>query len=77
MAAIVALLIGGKIWGIPGMILAVPSIGIAKILMSYSDSLRPFVLLMDDAEDEITPEVSELKKDPEELNASEDPEGKI
>jgi putative heme transporter len=50
MAAILALLIGGKIWGIPGMILAVPAVGIAKILMSYSNSFKHFVILMDDVE---------------------------
>jgi predicted PurR-regulated permease PerM len=48
MAAILALLIGGKIWGIAGMILAVPGIGIAKILFSYSPSLRPLVILLED-----------------------------
>ena len=50
MAAILALLIGGKIWGIPGMILAVPAIGIFKILLSYTDSLKPLASLMDDSE---------------------------
>ena len=48
LAAILALLIGGKIWGIAGMILAVPGIGIAKILFSYSSSLRPLVILLED-----------------------------
>ncbi len=50
MAAILALLIGGKIWGIPGMILAVPSVGIMKILLSYSSTLKPLVGLMDDSD---------------------------
>lgn len=50
MAAILALLIGGKIWGIPGMILAVPTIGIVKILLSYSSSLKPLSSLMDDSD---------------------------
>jgi predicted PurR-regulated permease PerM len=48
MAAILALLIGGKIWGITGMILAVPAIGILKIIFSYSKSLRPLVILLED-----------------------------
>jgi putative heme transporter len=56
MAAILALLIGGKIWGIPGMILAVPAVGIAKILMSYSPTFKPFVFLMDDS-DAANPEI--------------------
>jgi predicted PurR-regulated permease PerM len=50
MAAILALLIGGKIWGIPGMILAVPTIGIVKILLSYTKSFKPLASLMDDSE---------------------------
>jgi putative heme transporter len=48
LAAIVALLVGGKIWGIAGMILAVPAVGILKILVSYSSSLKPFVILLED-----------------------------
>src|SRR5258706_1298169 len=48
LAAIVALLIGGKIWGIAGMILAIPSTGILKILLSYSSSLKPLVILIED-----------------------------
>ncbi len=48
LAAIVALLVGGKIWGIAGMILAVPAVGILKILVSYSPSLKPFVILLED-----------------------------
>ncbi|MCX8490309.1 MAG: AI-2E family transporter [Cyclobacteriaceae bacterium] len=48
MAAIIALLVGGKIWGIAGMILAVPAVGILKILLSYSNSLKPFVILLED-----------------------------
>lgn len=47
-AAIVALLIGGKIWGIAGMILSVPLIGIFKILVGYSKSLKPLVILLGD-----------------------------
>lgn len=48
LAAIIALLIGGKILGIAGMILAVPAIGLFKILLSYSPRLKPFVILLED-----------------------------
>lgn len=48
LAAILALLVGGKIWGIAGMILAVPAVGILKILFSYSSSLKPIVILLGD-----------------------------
>ena len=48
LAAIVALLVGGKIWGIAGMILAVPAVGILKILFTYSSELKPLVILLGD-----------------------------
>lgn len=48
LAAILALIIGGKIWGIAGMILAVPTVGILKIVLSYSRELKPFVILLGD-----------------------------
>jgi predicted PurR-regulated permease PerM len=48
LAAIFALLIGGKILGIAGMILAVPAIGVLKIILSYSTYLKPFVILLGD-----------------------------
>ncbi len=48
LAAILALVIGGKILGIAGMILAVPAIGVLKILLSHSQHLKPFVILLED-----------------------------
>lgn len=47
-AAILALLIGNLLLGIAGMILAVPAVGILKILMANSTSLKPFVILLED-----------------------------
>jgi putative heme transporter len=51
LAAIIALVIGGKILGIPGMILAVPAIGVLKVLLSNSYYLKPFVILLEDKGD--------------------------
>ena len=48
LAAIIALLVGGKIWGIAGMILAVPAVGVLKIILSYSKELKPLVILLGD-----------------------------
>ena len=48
MAAIIALLIGGKILGIAGMILAIPAIGALRILLTYSKSFKSFVILLED-----------------------------
>ena len=49
LAAIIALVIGGKILGIAGMILAVPAIGVLKILLAHSQRLKPFVILLEDS----------------------------
>lgn len=48
LAAVIALLIGGKILGIAGMILAVPALGIIRIMLSYSSHLKAFVILIED-----------------------------
>ncbi|MBS1949886.1 MAG: Uncharacterized UPF0118 membrane protein [Cytophagales bacterium] len=48
LAAVIALLLAGKIWGIAGMILAVPAVGILKILLGYSTSFKPMVVLLGD-----------------------------
>lgn len=64
LAAIVALLIGGKILGIAGMILAVPAIGIIKVILSHSYRLNPFVILLED--EPVTKKDSNLKRIPEE-----------
>ena len=58
LAAIIALLIGGKILGIAGMILAVPAIGVLKIILSYSQRLKPFVILLGDVD------TDEVRRDP-------------
>lgn len=49
LAAIIALLIGGKILGIAGMILAVPMTGVLKVILSHTTHLKPFVILLDDS----------------------------
>ncbi len=59
LAAILALLVGGKIWGIAGMILAVPALGILKIILGYSSSLKSLIILLGDEDlhkQEINPE---------------------
>lgn len=59
LAAILALLLGGTILGIAGMILAVPALGILKILIAGSPELKPFVILLEDKPSEpLTEETS-------------------
>ena len=48
LAAIIALLIGGKILGIAGMILAMPALGFIKIILSRTTHLKHFVILIED-----------------------------
>jgi len=58
LAAIVALLIGGKILGIAGMILAVPITGVLKVILAHSTRLKPFVILIDDNDHPVKTEKS-------------------
>jgi predicted PurR-regulated permease PerM len=46
LAVIVALVIGGLLWGIPGMILFIPFLGIAKIIFDHVPSLHPYSYLV-------------------------------
>jgi predicted PurR-regulated permease PerM len=48
LAAIVALLVGGRIWGIAGMVLSLPAIAILKEILKQSDYWRPVGYLMSD-----------------------------
>lgn len=48
LAALVALIIGGQLLGIAGIILAIPFLGIIKTLLSHSPTLRPWVILIED-----------------------------
>lgn len=64
LAAIIALVIGGKILGIAGMILAIPALGVLKIMLSHSRRLRPFVILLEDSNGKkITDKIPEPKLD--------------
>ncbi|MCZ8353532.1 MAG: AI-2E family transporter [Cyclobacteriaceae bacterium] len=61
LAAILALLIGSKLMGIAGMILAVPAIGVVKILIQYSEHLKPWAILLDDSNGQSTTVTDEPK----------------
>jgi len=60
LAAILALLIGNLLLGIAGMILAVPAVGILKILLATSPTLKPFVILLEDKPAETHPGVQPI-----------------
>lgn len=59
LASIIALLIGGMIWGLPGMIMAIPIAGIFKVVTNNVDKLKPFGYLIGEEED---PSFLNLKK---------------
>ena len=48
MMAIIAMIIGGVIWGIAGIILALPVLAIIKLLCDHTTSLKPIGLLLSD-----------------------------
>ena len=43
---IVGLVAGEMLWGIPGMILAIPLMGITKIIFEHIEPLKPFAYLI-------------------------------
>ncbi len=49
-AAILALLLGGQLWGMAGLVLALPSIAILKVVFDNVDSLKPYGFLLGEAE---------------------------
>lgn len=48
LAAIVSLILGGVIWGIPGMILFLPYVAVFKVICKYYEPLHPVALLLED-----------------------------
>ncbi len=43
---ILAIVAGEMVWGIPGMILSIPLLGIAKIILDHVDPLKPYGFLI-------------------------------
>lgn len=52
LATIVALILGELVWGIPGIILAIPVTAMLKIVCDHIDSLRPYGFLIGEIESE-------------------------
>ncbi|MCC2544917.1 AI-2E family transporter [Hymenobacter sp. BT175] len=48
MAAIIALILGGELWGTPGMILSIPLVAILKVVFDAYKPLEPFGFLLGD-----------------------------
>ena len=50
LASIVALLLWGQLWGLPGLILALPMTAILKVVFDSVDALKPYGFLIGEAE---------------------------
>ncbi|MCU0399640.1 MAG: AI-2E family transporter, partial [Algoriphagus sp.] len=48
LAVIFAILIGGWLWGVSGMVLFIPLIGVLKITLERNEDLKPFGYLLSD-----------------------------
>jgi predicted PurR-regulated permease PerM len=48
--SILVIVLGGAVWGISGMILAIPYLGIMQIIFSYIEPLKPLGFLIGDTE---------------------------
>jgi predicted PurR-regulated permease PerM len=46
LATMIALLIGGSVWGVAGMMLFIPFLGLLKVILDNIENLRPFGFLI-------------------------------
>ncbi|MCF8338448.1 MAG: AI-2E family transporter [Bacteroidales bacterium] len=46
--ALISILLGGAIWGVAGVVLALPTVAIVKLIFDHIDVLKPIGLLMSD-----------------------------
>lgn len=51
MAAIVALILGGELWGTPGMILSIPLVAVIKVIFDANKATEPWGFLLGDVAD--------------------------
>ncbi|HEV7347444.1 AI-2E family transporter [Telluribacter sp.] len=56
LAAIVALFLGGQLWGLSGLILALPLTAITKVILDSNPSLEPYGYLLGEPEQEVAEE---------------------
>lgn len=62
LAIIIAIIVGGMIWNIAGMILFVPLLAIIKIIADHSRNLKPIGFLIENDEDESEGYIDKFKK---------------
>ncbi len=61
-AAILALLIGGEIWGAAGMIISIPVVATLKVIFDAYEPMKPFGFLLADIDDVKTGRSARFKK---------------
>lgn len=59
---ILALFIGGYIWGIAGMILFIPGMAILKVIFDEIDSMKPYGFLLGEVDEKYTVKRSRLRQ---------------
>lgn len=59
---LLGLLVGGTIWGVAGMILAIPVMAIIREIFDLSESTKPFAYLLGEEKTEPKPEKNESKE---------------
>ena len=62
LAVIIAVIVGGAVWGIAGMILFVPLFAVCKILFDHTPHLRPLGFLIGNGQKESEGIGSKIKK---------------
>ncbi len=70
-ATLVGLFIGGLIWGIPGLFLAIPLTAIVKVIFSHVEALQPWAMVMGTEAD--APPEGDLLNEPTPLQEAEVP----
>ncbi len=63
LAAIVALFLGGQLWGLSGLILALPVTAILKVIMDTVPSLEPYGFLLGEPVHEVAEEKADLARE--------------
>lgn len=72
--AILALLLGGMLWGIPGMILALPMVAILKVILDHSEDLKAFGYVLGDPDSHKGKDILEIEDEEEEEKVNTRPE---
>jgi predicted PurR-regulated permease PerM len=53
LAAIVGLILGGELWGLPGMILSIPMVAVLKVVFDAIPGMEPYGYLLGDVSNEV------------------------